>query len=314
MKNEPLLTFVIPVYNVEPYVARCLNSILNQSVDGSEYEIIVYNDGSTDKSMEVVESIIGGRNNCITFSSEGNCGPSVARNTGVRHAAGRYIWFVDSDDYIEDGCLSGILDTISQGDVDVFNIGFANDNGNGAGPKSPVSALDRYGHFSTPWSHIFKREFLVSHELCFIEGILHEDLEFVPRVLFLAQKVVNLDICPYIVFKRPNSITTTVNPKKSFDLIVVAQSLYDFQDAHSAEGCDFNYLVALALNNSLQNTRLKGFGAENEQKLNNLFVANRHLFSALWKSGKPKYMLEYVLFSLLPSKAVGIFKFLKKFA
>lgn len=310
MNSMPTLTFIIPVYNVEPYVERCLNSILCQDISISECQIVILNDGSTDRSLSVVNKVIAGHTNCEVYSTS-NGGLSAARNTALKHAKGKYVWFVDSDDCIEDNCLEQIIDVLQNGDADVFNIGYTSD-ASGTRKKYPVPTRSKFGHLQA-CAHLFKREHLLSERLRFKDGILHEDLEFTPRVLFLASKVENLNICPYVVFKRPNSITTSVNPKKSFDLITVAQSLYEFQNEHMSEGCDMSQLIALALNNSLQNTLDSRFGIGNEKKLAHSFQSNKHLLSSLWKSGLTKYRLEYILFSLLPAHTVDIFKFLKRF-
>ena len=102
------LSIIIPVYNVEKYVERCLRSILNQGVSEKEYEIIIQNDGSTDNSLAIVERVVKEYSNCLVFSSQ-NRGLSAARNAAFCHASGHCVWFVDSDDWIEDGCLSILL-------------------------------------------------------------------------------------------------------------------------------------------------------------------------------------------------------------
>ena len=102
------LSIVIPVYNVEKYVNRCLLSVLNQKVSSNEYEIVIVNDGSTDSSLSIVEEMIESYNNVILVSQE-NAGLSAARNRGLLLAKGDYIWFVDSDDWIDDDSLISIF-------------------------------------------------------------------------------------------------------------------------------------------------------------------------------------------------------------
>lgn len=309
MISEPTLTFIIPVYNVEPYVERCLNSILSQGISISECQIVILNDGSTDRSLSVVDKVVAGHTNCEVYSTS-NRGLSAARNSALKYAKGKYVWFVDSDDWIENYCLSQIIKILQGSDADIFNIGYTSDAPSSC-RKYPNHMLNKYGLMGA-CAHIFRREFLLYNKLTFKEGIFHEDFEFTPRAIFLASKVEFLDMRPYVVFERPNSITTSVNPKKSFDLITVAQSLYKFQNEHRSEGCDMSRLIALALNNSLQNTLDSRFGIENEKKLAHSFQSNKHLFPSLWKSGVTKYRLEYILFSLLPAHTVAIFKFLKR--
>lgn len=94
------LSIIIPVYNVELYIEKCLQSCLSQDIPYDEYEIIVVNDGSPDGSLAIAESIAKTTTN-MTIISQKNGGLSAARNTGMSVAKGEYIWFVDSDDWIE---------------------------------------------------------------------------------------------------------------------------------------------------------------------------------------------------------------------
>ena len=100
----PQISVVLPVYNVEEYLERCIDSIINQGIKETDYEIILVNDGSTDGSFDICRKYEKSLS-CIRCYSQKNQGLSVARNTGISHAQGQYIMFVDSDDYIEKNCL-----------------------------------------------------------------------------------------------------------------------------------------------------------------------------------------------------------------
>lgn len=113
------LSLVIPMYNVELYIERCLNSCINQNLSPNEYEIIVINDGSKDNSLSIVEKIVQKYTN-IHVISQINGGLSSARNTGLKNARGKYIWFIDSDDWIEPNVLKTLYDAASQNDVDIL--------------------------------------------------------------------------------------------------------------------------------------------------------------------------------------------------
>lgn len=113
------LSIIIPVYNVEKYVGRCLESCLDQDLPKDEYEIIVVNDGTQDNSVQVIEKYIKPENN-VTLIHRENGGLSAARNTGLKHAQGEYVWFVDSDDWIEKDSLSKLIQYIKKYDLDVF--------------------------------------------------------------------------------------------------------------------------------------------------------------------------------------------------
>ncbi|MDH6314239.1 glycosyltransferase involved in cell wall biosynthesis [Parabacteroides sp. PFB2-10] len=102
------LSLIIPVYNVEAYLEECLDSCLEQDIPHSDYEIIAINDGSPDGSLAILERYAAKYPN-ITVLSQENRGLSATRNRGIEVAKGEYIWFIDSDDWIEKNCLSSLL-------------------------------------------------------------------------------------------------------------------------------------------------------------------------------------------------------------
>ena len=308
MEENISLSIIIPFYNVEMYIEHCLNSIVSQDVSSELFEIIAINDGSTDRSLEIAERIAKKHSNMRVVSQE-NKGQSAARNHGVRLARGKYIWYVDSDDWIEEGCLKHIIPILKDSDVDLFNFGHKNwfDGEITITPHKP----DQMGILCV--GHFFKRSFLTSNEIWFVEGIYHEDLEYCPRVSYLAKKQQNLEISPYIVYKRPQSTTTGYNPKKAFDLLVVARHLAEFTQKHKIKDAKFIYMIALALNDSLQNVYMFKMDKQNEQKLNKAFYANRDLFIYLWLSNLLKYKIEFLVFTAFSKHCVQFFKLMKLF-
>lgn len=110
------LSIIIPVYNVELYVEKCLCSCAEQNLSPDEYEIIVINDGTKDNSLEIVEKVAKDYTNIFIYSQE-NKGLSATRNKGLSLAKGEYEWFVDSDDWIEKNCLKDIVSNIEGFDV-----------------------------------------------------------------------------------------------------------------------------------------------------------------------------------------------------
>ena len=103
------ISLIVPVYNVEDFVARCLNSLLEQNMSYEDYEIIIVNDGSTDSSLEIIQPYLEKYPNCKLIDKP-NGGLSSARNAGLNVALGEYIWFVDSDDFI----MPNLLDEIGR--------------------------------------------------------------------------------------------------------------------------------------------------------------------------------------------------------
>ncbi|HBN06310.1 MAG TPA: hypothetical protein DD434_11075, partial [Bacteroidales bacterium] len=255
------LSIIIPVYNVEKYVEKCLRSCAEQDISFDEYEIIIINDGAKDNSLEIIERVAKDYNN-ITILSQENAGLSSARNKGLSIAKGEYVWFVDSDDWIDKNCLQNILSEVDGNDVLVMGYIEAYDD---ISKNNIVDYKDKNINFGKclllSWFffpaqlYVFKRSFLLNNSLSFYLGIFHEDSEFTPKMLYYADKIKILTKPIYYFYKRPNSITTSVNPKKSFDYIVVASSLSIFsQDVEIKYENKFNDIISLIINSSLHNS------------------------------------------------------------
>lgn len=118
-----LLSVIIPLYNTEKYIAKCLDSILEQGLTSGQYEIIVVNDGSTDSGLQIVGEYCNQYQNIRLISQE-NAGVSAARNHGLKEAKGEYVHFVDSDDYMEAGAYSHIFNVLLKGKTDYDIIKF----------------------------------------------------------------------------------------------------------------------------------------------------------------------------------------------
>ncbi|MCD7973503.1 MAG: glycosyltransferase [Candidatus Azobacteroides sp.] len=123
MTNSILLSIIIPLYNVEKYIEKCLRSIINQDISQEVYEIIIINDGSTDKSYEIAQRIIRNYPNIFLFNQE-NAGVSAARNKGIIHAKGRYCMFLDSDDFLSSNALKFLIESPSfTNEIDLVQYG-----------------------------------------------------------------------------------------------------------------------------------------------------------------------------------------------
>jgi glycosyltransferase involved in cell wall biosynthesis len=211
-----------------------LESILNQQIEDDLYEVIVIDDGSTDCSLDVIRRTVAHAPN-VSVHTFPNGGVSAARNRGNQFVRGRYVWYVDPDDWIETGALKQIVDkTLLHPDVIFVNHSRSTGKGD---VKVVTTGYDRYPRGFDQLKHRFvvpvhyyvvSRDLITTHQLAYYEGILHEDLEFTPRMLYFAQHIEYLEAPLYVYYKRPNSITTTPNPKRIFDLLLVSESLYRF--------------------------------------------------------------------------------------
>lgn len=226
------LSIIIPVYNVEKYIEKCLSSFSHSVSDfANSFEIIVVNDGTKDNSMVIVDKFQGFYKNLIVVNQE-NKGLSAARNAGLSIASGRYIWFVDSDDFVDCIAVSKILHYIHkyQSDIFITNVRKVREDGteigligvckNGIQTKKGIDWLANEPHVQQmAQAYIYERSYLKKNRLFFKEGILHEDTEFQLRVLFPAEKVTYIDECFYNYLMREGSIANSYSKKKFQDIL-----------------------------------------------------------------------------------------------
>ena len=225
------LSIVIPVYNVEKYIVRCIKSLLCQNYD--DYELIIVDDGSQDRSIEVLNKSI--KDERVRIIAQKNGGLSSARNTGMKNAHGEYIWFFDSDDWAEENCLGEIAKNLNGCDLLYFNKHFADvDNVSKVIEKSNITnsgeILSMLDYYCQAPFYIYKHDFLLKNKLRFMEGILHEDNLFTPITLFRAKEVRPYDKPVYHQFKREGSITHVISPKRCYDLMKIITSHIAFAE------------------------------------------------------------------------------------
>ena len=232
------LSIVIPVYNVEAYISRCLYSCLEIFNYYNDLEIIIVNDGTKDRSIDIAKNIIRPYDK-VYIIDKNNGGLSSARNAGLDAAQGDYIWFIDSDDWIVADKILEITKILKEKQPDIFQIQFqlAYDDGRRVykyrtklnGLVDKYSALvDSQTPVGAPFS-IYNRQFLLKHNLKFYEGIYHEDVEFKPRALFFASKVYYYNQVCYLYYQRiSGSITSRLRLKNGLDDMIVAKSLDKF--------------------------------------------------------------------------------------
>ena len=314
------LSIVIPVYNTEKYLEKCLASCVNQEVERADYEIVVVDDGTKDNAMEIARRFQDNYSNIKIYSQE-NAGLSAARNMGLSHCSGDYVWFVDSDDYIDKDSLPLIFNKIEE-NPDIICIQAKRSDK--ATPRNIFSGNVQNGYevllnSFDDWDRcvpyfIFNRQFIDNHNLRFYVGIFHEDDEFTPRALVFAEKVCVIDRPLYYYWvKTENTITKTVNPKKSYDNIIVAESLSNFKENNPMPANVkqvFENHISLIINNTLDN--INQSDKQTAKDFNKFLRTKKYLFGSLRKSNKMKYKLEYLLFSVF-CNYVGVYNFIQNF-
>ena len=319
------LSIIIPVYNTGRYVERCIRSCLEQDVQHYDYEIIVIDDGSPDNSLSIIEKIASEQSN-IKVISQKNEGLSAARNKGFDLAEGDYVWFIDSDDWIKENCLSDILYKLYDAKLEAMVISSINVLIDGTeaykrtyyyamGGKKVLRGVDfikKRGFPPCVPFTIYQRDFLLRNDLSFTVGLLHEDSEFTPRAYYYLKRIQTYDKMVYYVFQNTNSITRSVNFKKAFDCIRVADFLYKFtQSVDKQTKYIFCNNIGLAINNGLSTVYLM----PRDVKLDfSCFVyQHKHLYYSLIRSSIIKYKIEGLLFIIFPRKVISIYNFLQLF-
>lgn len=314
------LSIIIPVYKVEKFLSKCISSCLDQDLSNDDYEILIVNDGSPDNCLNIAQEFAS-KNKNITVVSQVNQGLSAARNAGFSIANGEYVWFVDSDDYIEKNCLSRLCLLLTD-DVDMLQLQYrlVYDDPNLNKDKIKETPQGVYsghevtlmGGVSAPAQFtIYRTEFLRRYGLRFVPGIYHEDSEFKPRVTYLAKKIKFDNEIVYNYYQRPTgSIMSSFSLKRAKDVIFVNNSLYNF--CHSfEENIKREFYKKIAMN---MNSLFAGYKLLSEQEkveTISLLKANKHLFTCLRKSGQTKYTIEGYAFLLNIQLALVLHKYLK---
>ena len=233
-------SIIIPVYNVEPYLRECLDSVLQQSY--GDWEAVCVNDGSTDGSAAILADYAA-RDSRFRIITQPNGGLSAARNTGLDNAQGDYILFLDSDDWLEYNALEVLnanlrpptsdlrpLDMICfacrRTDKNTFD-NLEPEQSNGWDYYNRHALEARVVPIVCVWQRCYRRQFLLDNSLWFREGILHEDNEFTPRACLKAKSIKVIPNALYNYRVRPNSIMTTRGMRSKESLVLIANELSD---------------------------------------------------------------------------------------
>lgn len=227
----PKISIIVPVYNSEKYLKQCINSICNQTLE--DIEIIFINDASTDSSLEILKYYEKQDKRIKVINLEENQGPGKVRNLGIKNANGKYIGFVDSDDYIFPDMYSDLY----QGAIEnqtviarcnnkkiIFNVDFRKIIGRSAsntGGSKIIVPMNNQEFLQQEnvacWNKIYEHDFISNFS--FPEDIAFEDYPMVIKMLGSADRIFHLDKINYAYRIRPNSITTSYD--RNFDLSVL---------------------------------------------------------------------------------------------
>ena len=230
-----IISVVVPVYNVEKYLSTCLDSLLNQGLEESEYEIILVNDGTTDNSLEICNHYAEKHSNIRVLSQE-NQGVSAARNFGLGKANGEWVMFVDSDDYISKNSLRFLLSNFCKEEYDAvrFWTRIRSDasidremscDGKVYFVGSGFDFIERYGLETFCYTTLYRRSFLEAHSISFSHYRMGEDFLFASEVLLANPRLCSTSCKVYQYLIHPNSASTS-------------------RSGHHARACVYDHLAA----------------------------------------------------------------------
>ena len=235
-----LISIIVPVFNMAPWLVRCVESLFYQGLPDQDYEIILVNDGSTDGSVVICQQYEQ-KYPCVRLVTQDNQGLSVARNTGIREARGEWLCFVDADDYLAAGGLAKVADRCDmRSDLVryVCKLVYGKEKPAKEATDGKVlfegrghQYLKHYGLETFCCNWLYRRSFLMENDLWFCPGIIAEDFRFIADVLLKNPAVVSTSTIVYNYEIRKNSLSTEKTPRKkrkmAFDLLNTFQHILD---------------------------------------------------------------------------------------
>lgn len=251
-KNKIRLSIIVTVYNREKYINRCIDSLLNQDIPDDQYEIVVVDDGSTDKSGEILDKYSIKNMNVRVFHTK-NGGVADARNKGLEEARGTYITYIDSDDYVEENCYLSILEFVERNNYDILISDYNKILGDQKVYVEVASFLEE-GDITNneyvlttpaPWNKLMKRELFTKGNIRFPSGIVYEDYATIPLLANEAKTIFYLKKGYVNYFQDNMSITRNSGfQKKWWDMYIASENLNKMNPKYRNE---LEYLVYLYL-------------------------------------------------------------------
>lgn len=222
------LSFIIPLYNSAQWLEKCLYSVLNQDISEADMEIICVNDGSPDNSAEMARELAK-EHPCIMVIDQENQGPSGARNNGMRHATGKYLCFVDPDDYVEPNVYGGLIKQMEEQQLDMLRFNYQTVNeydqiipkrGNELtfdySPQLMTGAefiTNRLDIACNIWRYIYRTDIITKNNIWCYTGDYYDDTPWLPLVLMKAERLNVCDTVVYDYLERSDSLVNASSPQ-----------------------------------------------------------------------------------------------------
>lgn len=290
--NNDLISVIIPAYNNEIYISRCIESVLGQTY--RNIEIIVINDCSTDNTGDIIQRYLTKDNRIAYYHNENNIGVGYTRNKGIELAKGKYIYFLDSDDYIETTAISDLYNGIKEGDsFCCTTLGFKEINGK---RKSHIRLIEELELLQSPsvCLRLFNKNIIDKSNIRFSNLKIGEDLEFVFKLLLFNDQVSYIDKAIYTYVIHSDSLI-----HKSFehrlDVLKAVASIEKYAKERNLYNKFYERLEFVNISHILLGTtkRIKSFDGDNQDDIKKcLEIVNEKYPN--WKENKyiDRYLLE----------------------
>lgn len=218
------VSIIVPIYNAENYIKRCLNSLQNQSID--HYEVILVDDGSTDCTLEILSEYSQRYPNIFKVISICNGGQGKARNQAIKYAKGEYIAFADSDDFMEITMYEELYNYAVGFNYDLVVCPYYRVSSDGEIYSIELKALNDITMLNTsPWNKLFRRDIWIKNNVCFAENLWYEDVLAIYQYSFSCSSIGFYNKPLYYYVYRENSSINTYNEKVK-DIFTVLDKLY----------------------------------------------------------------------------------------
>ena len=321
------LSIIVPVYNVERYIRPCMESIFRQGLNDDDYEVIIVNDGTQDRSMEVIQDIISQHNN-VTVINQENQSLSVARNNGIAVAKGEYILMPDSDDLLIENSLGVLLEKALESKADLVVADFLEMTdeeikrlGNVAQKYLKVKEKTGEQLFLEDlnprqcyvWRTLYRRAFIQDNNLTFIPGVRYQDVPFTHECYLRAGKCLRVSRLLNVYRKGHESATYSFSKKKAHDLITVIAGTWKLRKMEGLSpvvlhklGDDVFALFSLLIYFML-------YGMKDGKERQDVFLDLRNTVPDLDFSNGKKQKVIWFLYKLSPQLYFAIRLFLKNY-
>ena len=269
--NECKLSIIVPVYGVEKYIDKCLNSLVKQSL--KEIEIIVVNDGTKDNSQKIIDKYVKKYPDKIKSYIKENGGQGSARNYGLKKATGEYIGYVDSDDFVEKDMYKKLYNKAKENNYDIVvcgNYNVSEDYQN----KNIDAFINNYntdleniffGKMAV-WNKIYKRDILIKNKLEFKEKVWYEDLAFTLKAIMNSNTFAFIDEPLYDYLIREGSTMNNSNVKRNLEILEAFNDILSYIQ-HNKKEEYFSKIEFLAIDHIYISAIVRVLKAEADDKV-----------------------------------------------